>query len=412
MSWAPPQRPVWVERWIAHGEAVGGPANLVSLDREELISVARRSTGLVDFGGDAWREHFEIFLAAAETEARLHLPGRTLLRTEILQTLRNRLQLADLWKREPALLDAEVEAPVFIVGSPRSGTSILHELMACDRATRTPAMWEMQHPLASFEGRDCSESSDRVMQFWHDLQPEYETMHANSGYLPNECIFITMHEFLSDHWGGVHSVPSYDAHLRGTDQRPAYRYHERFLKTLQAHSESRRWLLKAPSHLFQMRTLFDVYPDARIIRTHRDPLKTLPSTISLMGTLKWMRTSEVDVSQAPTQLAFGYAYVYQQEIEQRASGVLPDERFIDVRFGDLVRDPVTTLEEVYQKLGWTFGVEARTRISDYAAKKPKDARGAHRYSLEEVGLDADEERKRFRFYSDRYGVTDPSQAED
>ncbi len=408
MSWTPPRRPIWVERWIAHGEAVGGPANLVSLEPAELLDVARRSTGLEDFGGDAWRKHFAVFLAAAEAEAGLHLPGRTLLRTEILQTLRNRLQLADLWKRDPALLDAEVEAPVFIVGSPRSGTSILHELMACDRESRTPALWEMHHPLASFEGRDCSELSDRVTQFWHDLQPEYETMHANSGYLPNECIFITMHEFLSDHWGGVHNVPSYDAHLRGSDQRPAYGYHKRFLKTLQTRSESRRWLLKAPSHLFQMPALFDVYPDARIIRTHRDPLRTLPSTISLMGTLKWMRTSEVDMSQAPGLLASGFAYIYELEIEQRESGTLPGDRFIDVRFEDLVRDPVTTLERVYEELGWTFGDETRTRVTDYAAKKPKDARGVHRYSLGEVGLDADEERKRFRFYCDRYGVGDPA----
>jgi hypothetical protein len=113
MSWTPPQRPLWVERWIAHGEAVGGAANLVSLDPEELIRTARQSTGLVDFGGDAWREHFDVFVGAVEAEAQLHLPGRTLLRAEILQTLRNRLQLADLWKRDPALLDAEVEAPVF-----------------------------------------------------------------------------------------------------------------------------------------------------------------------------------------------------------------------------------------------------------------------------------------------------------
>ncbi len=404
MSWTPPPRPRWLERWIAHGEAVGGAGNLVSLDRDELLGVASQSTSLEDFGGDAWRRHFEVFVDAADSEAQLHLPGRTLVRTEILQTLRNRLQLADLWKREPTLLEAEIEAPVFIVGSPRSGTSLLHELMACDPASRTPAMWEMQHPLASFEGSDRSELSDRVTQFWHDLQPEYETMHANSGHLPNECIFITMHEFLSDHWGGVHCVPSYDAHLRSSDQRPAYRYHKRFLQTLQAHSASSRWLLKAPSHLFHMETLFDVYPDARIIRTHRDPLATLPSAISLMGTLKWMRTNEVDMSQAPALLAFGYAYIYQQEIDQRADGRLPDERFIDVRFDDLVRNPIETIEQVYGRLGWRFDEDTSNRIAGYAAAKPKDARGMHRYSLEETGFDVGEEKKRFSFYTDRYGL--------
>jgi hypothetical protein len=404
MAWRPPQRPIWVERLIEHGEAVGGARNLVSLDPEELVAAATRSTGLADFGGVDWREHFEVFVRALEEESRLHLAGRIVARTEILQALRNRLLLADLWHRRPELLSDPIESPVFIVGSPRSGTSILHELMAADPATRAPAMWEMQRPTEAFAGVDCSESVDRVTQFWHDLQPEYETMHANSGHLPNECIFITLHEFLSDHWGGNHVVPSYDAHLQKSDQRSAYRYHARFLATLQARGGSRRWLLKAPSHLFQLRALFDVYPDARIVRTHRDPRRTLASAISLMGTLKWMRCSEVDMSSAPALLAFGYAYVYQQEIEQRESGQLPSDRFIDVQFADLVSDPVGTVAEVYRELGWSFTDDTRSRVAEYAAHKPKGSRGAHRYSLDEIGLDSDEELERFRFYLERYGI--------
>jgi hypothetical protein len=276
--------------------------------------------------------------------------------------------------------------------------------MAADPAVRAPAMWEMQRPVDAASGVDRSESVDRVTQFWHDLQPEYETMHANSGHLPNECIFITLHEFLSDHWGGNHVVPSYDAHLQQSDQRPAYRYHASFLKTLELRGGSRRWLLKAPSHLFHLRALFDVYPDARIVRTHRDPRKTLASAISLMGTLKWMRCNEVDMSRAPALLAFGYAYIYQQEIEQRASGALPDERFIDVQFSELVRDPVATVEEVYRRLDWPFPDGVRRCVADYAASKPKGSRGAHRYSLEEIGLDPEEERERYRFYLEHFGV--------
>jgi len=404
MAWQAPRRPIWVERLIEHGEAVGGAANLVSLDPEELIATAKASTGLGDFGGDAWREHYEVFVRALEEESDLHLAGRVLARTEILQALRNRLQLAELWRHRPELRGGRVESPVFIVGSPRSGTSILHELMAADSAVRAPAMWEMQRPVDAASGVDRSESVDRVTQFWHDLQPEYETMHANSGHLPNECIFITLHEFLSDHWGGNHVVPSYDAHLQQSDQRPAYRYHASFLKTLELRGGSRRWLLKAPSHLFHLRALFDVYPDARIVRTHRDPRKTLASAISLMGTLKWMRCNEVDMSRAPALLAFGYAYIYQQEIELRASGALPDERFIDVQFSELVRDPVATVEEVYRRLDWPFPDGVRRRVADYAASKPKGSRGAHRYSLEEIGLDPEEERERYRFYLEHFGV--------
>lgn len=417
MSWKAPDRPRWVERLIAHADAVGGAEELVSLAGDELLGSAMRSTGLSDFGdfgdpagfgnpsGETWRSHYDVLLRALEEESTLHVVGRLQVRSEILQALRNRLLLADHWRTRPELLEGEVASPVFIVGSPRSGTSILHELMAVDPATRTPAMWEMQRPL---EDEGCAASVDRMVQFWHDLQPEYETMHANSGLLPNECIFITLHEFLSDHWGGNHVVPSYDAHLRAADPKPAYRYHKRFLQTLQARGESRRWLLKAPSHLFQLESLFDVYPDARIIRTHRDPLKTLASAVSLMGTLKWMRCREVDMSQAATRLAFGFAHVYQREIEQRASAVLPNDRFIDVQFSDLVRDPLETVASVYRRLGWPLGADVRERVVEYAAQKPKGSRGTHRYSLGEIGLDAREERERFAFYMAHYGVAEES----
>ena len=162
----------------------------------------------------------------------------------------------------------------------------------------------------------------------------------------------------------------------------------------------------SPIHERVLRTLFAVYPDTKIIRTHRDPLETLPSAVSLMGTLKWMRCRDVDMSQAPAQLTSGYAYLYQREIEQRAAGELPDARFVDVHFDALVRDPVATIEGVYGRLGWSFTEEARSAVSRYAASKPKGSRGVHRYSLDEIGLDGREERERFRFYTEHYGVTE------
>ena len=404
VSWTPPPRPEWVERLIAHGDAVGGAEHLVGLESDELLRVAAASTGLDDFGGEEWRTPFDVLLRALREESDLHLAGRLLVRTELLRTLRNRLQLEALWGERPDILTEEVPEPVFIVGSPRSGTSILHELMACDLATRAPAMWEMQHPVEAVRGEDYGAIGDRVVQLAHDLQPEYETMHANSGTLPNECIFITLHAFLSDHWSGQHVVPSYDRFLSRADHRPAYRYHRRFLQTLQSTGGSRRWLLKAPSHLSQLRALFDIYPDARIVRTHRDPLETLPSAISLMGTLKWMRCRNVDMAWAAEVLPAAYAALYAKEIEDRTSGALPEDRFVDVPFGDLVGDPVGTVAGVYARLDWSFPQATRSAVERYARSKPRGSRGVHRYSLAGVGLDGVREAERFRFYLDRYHI--------
>ena len=164
-------RPRWVEGLNAHGTAVGGAGNLISLDPDELIDRARSSSGLEDFGEGDWRQHFTVLVHALENESRLHLAGRILARTELLRSLRNRLQLTDLWRRRPEILTDDVHLPVFIVGSPRSGTSILHELLACDPATRAPALWEMHHPVEALAGEVLRPVADEVARFWHELEP-------------------------------------------------------------------------------------------------------------------------------------------------------------------------------------------------------------------------------------------------
>ncbi len=403
-TWKPPRRPRWVERLNAHADAVGVARHLVSLDGEEMLSTAARSCGLDDFGEGEWRRHYDVLVASLEAESSLHLAGRTVTRAEILRSLRNRLQVTALWKSRPEIRDTELAPVTFIVGSPRSGTSILHEILACDPAVRAPAMWEMLHPVEAIEGDTLRRIGDATTQFWHDLQPEYETMHANSGDLPNECIFITMNDFLSDAWGGPHLVPTYEAHLFTSDHRPTYAFHRDILRTLEQRERGQRWLLKAPSHLAQLRALFAVYPQARIIHTHRDPLKTLPSTLSLLGTLKWMRCENVDIAKLAPLIARGQAASYQREIEQRADGTLPDNHFIDVRYADLIAAPLDTIETIYQSLGWRLSDETRTKMADYLQQKPKGSHGAHRYSMQEMGLSTDEERERFRPYTQRFEV--------
>lgn len=402
--WQPPPRPRWLERLNAHAAAVGGGSRLISLEPEELLRTARDSTGLDDFGGGAWQLHFEVLLTALERESELHAAGRLLARTEILRSLRNRLQLSALWAARPEILAAEMPPITFIVGSPRSGTSILHELLACDPAHRAPSMWEMLHPVAALQGDEMRAVGDATTQFWHDLQPEYQAMHANSGDLPNECIFITMNDFLSDAWGGPHVVPSYEIHLVTSDHRPTYEFHRAFLQTLQTRRSGERWLLKAPSHLAQLRTLFAVYPRARVIQTHRDPLKTIPSTLSLLGTLKWMRCERVDIAALAPLIARGQASAFEREIAQRADGTLPDEQFVDIRYADLIAEPLGTIEYLYDRLGWSLEPGVLRAMHDYLRGKPKGSRGAHVYSMEQMGLDSAAELRRYAAYIERFRV--------
>lgn len=407
MPWTPPTPPDWVGRLNAHGAAVSGAGYLVSLEPEDLLDAARRSAGLADFGGDTWRPHFEVLVRALRTEADLTLAGRIVARTELVRALRQRLLLAAAWDADPSILEEEIVEPVFVVGTGRSGTSILHELLSLDPTGRTPATWELLHPGEALTDPDTARRlGHQVHSFWADLQPAYGSMHHNDGDEPNECIFATMLEFLSDQWSGTFEVPTYSAYLVGTDQTEAYRYHRKVLQTLQRRRSAERWVLKAPSHLGQLRTLFAVYPDARVVQIHRDPLKSVPSTISLMGTLRSMRCATVDVDSLVPWVSLGYAMMLDDTMDARASGQLPDERFVDVRYADLMDDAAGTVGRIHEHLDIDYPPRLRAAVADYVAARPKDARGAHRYSLADTGLDPVTERARFGRYQAAYAVPD------
>ena len=420
MDWQPPARPRWVDRLNGHADHVGHGRLIVPLEPDELIAAATEAAGLDDFGrpgefGDAgadgagWRTHFETFMEALEREGELHLTGRLLTRTDLLAALRNRLELVDLWRRRPDIGEQPVDGPLVVIGAARSGTSILHELLALDPAHSTPTTWKVHRPVAAATGDAATvaaaqRSVDAVVSFWHDVQPEYETMHHNGGDLPTECIFLTVPTFLSDNWAGTHTVPSYSRHLALADHRPAYEWHRRTLQTLSLREHGRRWVLKAPSHLATLRELFAVYPDARVIQLHRDPARTLPSMLSLMGTLRWMRTDSVDMEPFVEPTVAGLAHLQRRAIADRASGRLPDDRFFDLPYMELLADPVAAIGAAYEHFGLALPTGLPDAVRAYLTSKPKGARGSHRYSPEGFGLTAEGIRSAFRDYLDRFAI--------
>ena len=206
-----------------------------------------------------------------DSEARLHLPGRLRTRGEIQLILQNRLRMVDLWKREPAVLRSRCRAHRgHRLG--RSGTTLLHELLACDPDNRPPLLWELLHtvPYDDASGDLC----DDEIRLMDEMVPAFTAMHENGGRLPTECIFAFAHQFSSDIFTGLYNVADYTVWRSGQDQAPIYDWHKRHLQTLQwvAERPTTRWVVKAPSHLSALPLLFSTYPDARVVITHRDPL--------------------------------------------------------------------------------------------------------------------------------------------
>lgn len=402
-------RPAWVDGVNALGANLGGAEHLIALDADALLAAARSATGLDDFGDDGWREPFAVLTDALAREAKLNTVGRLLTRAELVRVLANRLRLVDLWKREPEILAGEVRAPIFIVGTARSGTSILHEVLAQDPRLRSPATWEIFYSVPPPEAATCATDAriagtDHEVKLWHEIAPEYLTMHANAAVHPQECIFLMAHELASEHFSGVHDVPSYALWLATHDLGPSFRFHRRMLQTLQWRHPGERWLLKAPSHLTVLPALFAVYPDARVVFTHRDPAKTVPSTASLMATLRRMRRDHVDANAIAKLILRGVAMGLEKMMAERASGAIPDAQFVDLRYADLMRDPLAAVRAVYERLDMTLPAEVADRMRAYLAAKPRAKHGEHRYRLEDFGLDRARLRSGYAAYCTRFDV--------
>lgn len=384
--------------------------DLVPLERSELLTSASRATGLSDFGGDDFLEPLDVLLASLDRESNLTLVGRLLVRSDLLNLLQNRLRIADLVKREPAIREQPIERPIFIVGLPRSGTTILHELLALDPRLRAPLTWEARFPCPPATSETWRtdpriDSADRIFRFWIDLVPEFQTMTEMGGRLPCECIQLTTHSFRSEEFLGRQQTPSYGAWLATADMAPAYAYHRLMLQLFSWSMKTERWMLKAPSHMGAMPALLAEYPDACIVQTHRDPLQSMASTGSLLAAHAWMRASEVDVP----LIKLGFAG---EGMASRIASVLavrdrhPNaaDQFHDVRFSDLMTRPIETLRSIYEKFSVSFGREQEDRIRAYLAAKPRGKYGRHEYRIEDLGVDVAEERARFRAYQERFSV--------
>ncbi|WP_150293201.1 sulfotransferase family protein [Sphingobium estronivorans] len=410
-GWRAPRRPEWVARVNAEADCLDLPA-LVPLDADSLLDWARRNTGLDDFGGDAWREPFSVLLHGLETEADLHLMGRMAARTEILNWLQNRLKITDLLKRNPDIHDVVIDRPLFIIGTARSGTTILYELLAQDERFRVLLGWEAVFPVPPSQAATCArdpriEQADRLLTQINRIVPEHEAMHDIGGNIPIECGQIMGHSFIADQIDAFYQSPSYSQWIMSHDWTPAYEYHRTILKILQYRNPKAHWLLKAPNHMTHIPELLKIYPDARFIQTHRDPLKTMASVTSLLGTLYWAKSDQQFNSSAfeDLMLAPGMAAQLEGVMALRDEGVIREDAITDIVFAQLVDDPLAALELVYERLGLSFDAAQRRKVMDYLASKQGASHGSHRYddpSPERVARD----RPYFTRYQARYGVPD------
>ena len=377
-------------------------------DPDALIAAACAEAGSDDFGGDGWRSGLTRVTDDLVDEARLSAIGVEIAHLDLIRALKNRLEVIAWRKQHPQIAEQPITAPIFIVGQPRTGTTILYDLLAQDPELRAPLTWEVDAPCPVPQPEKY-DSDPRIAQTQASIElseqiiPGFLAFHPMGALVGQECVRITAGEFTSMIFSVQYRLPNYYRWLLyDADHAGAYRYHRVFLQHLQSGVPG-QWLLKSPAHLWQLDALLAEYPDALIVQTHRDPLNVVSSIAALTHHLRRMGSDESNIAECAAQSYEEIVVGLDRAMALRDSDAIPADRVIDVQFTDFMSDPWATIKAIYASLGRELSPGAAAKMRDFLADHPGDG-GRGRYTWSDTGLDAGEVRDRVRAYQERYAV--------
>ena len=375
---------------------------------DHLVEQACELAGSDDFGDDdTWRDGLARLCDGLVSEARLNDLGVEIAVLDVIRPLTGRLQIVKWRKENPAVAAQPVTRPIFIVGQPRTGTTILFDLLAQDPALRPPLTWEVDNPWPlprpeTYATDPRIAETQASIEMSEQIVPGLLAFHPMGALVGQECVRITAGQFCSMIFPVQYRLPSYSRWLLyEADHQPAYAYHRMFLQHLQSGVPG-QWLLKSPAHLWQFDALVAEYPDALIVQTHRDPLNVISSISALTHHLRHLASDESSITECAAQSREEIVAGLERGMKLRDS---LSQRVVDVQFADFIRDPFATIRGVYAELGRELEPVAEQNMRAFLAGHPGDG-GGSRYSWADTGLDAGLVREQVRVYQDCYGVPD------
>jgi len=383
----------------------------LSLDPEPLMAEARRRTGLADFGDASFLAPMRGLLRAMDEEADLHAAGRAVQRERVIGILVNRLRAEEHIRQHPEILEEEIRRPFAIVGLARTGTTMLHRMIACDPHVLALMWWEARHPAPWPAGEQGGidpriVAAEQEVAAMIETVPEIVAAHPIDAHAPDEEIMLLEHSFFSTNSEAYVNVPKFSAWLDTQDQTAGYEYLKRLLKLLQWQKHRRgetgqRWVLKTPHHLGFVDLLFKVFPDIQIIQTHRDPIATVPSFASLVHMVRRLGTNHSDAKEVGRQWGSRLHRAMHRCMEVRQSH---EERFLDVRYETLLAEPMAQIHRIYQFVGMELSPAVEHRMQQWAAENAREKRATHHYTLDEFGFSEQGIRRDFAAYYRRFLV--------
>ena len=385
--------------------------NPLSLELDDLLAAAREKAGVAEFEDESFLEALEVLLPSLRGEARLNDVGLGTQHARIVDSLATRLTTEEHVRRHPEILDEDLGDPVVIVGLMRTGTTRLHRLLGSAPGFEVAAWWEVRYP-APFAGSDWRRDDPRIAAAHEEVKltleavPVLATVHPWDAEGADEEIMLLEPDFRS--WmpeSGAH-VPTYSAWLDAQDLTPSYRYLARMLRFVQwqkkqaGRSRGGRWILKSPFHLAYLDAIFEVFPGARVIQTHRDPTTTIPSAASMYRALHVLNTDHVDPVRIGAHVRDRFVRALGRCMETRDR--MPADRFIDVDYRAVGRDPIAEARRIHDWLGLELTREAERTMSRWMDDNAREKRAPHEYSLEEFGYTAEGLAEDFAAYRSRH----------
>ena len=395
-------------------ESVVASTPPVEFRAEALLDAACEETGLEDFGDDAFRAPLGVLLHSLEHEANLSLFGRFSYFQMLLGLARNRLHIEDLIRRNPEILDVEIRRPIVIAGLQRTGTTHLHNLLSADPEIRFLPYWESLEPVSPGPAPAAGEPDPRrattemALGFQDAVMPHFKRMHEMTVDHAHEEIQLLAIDFSTMFFESVVALPSYRDWYVSHPQTPHYRYLERCLKVLTWLRGGKRWVLKSPQHIEQVEAVMDVFPDATVVFTHRDPVSVLASTTTMLAYSARMHQSDIDTH------ALGTYWTDRTERMLRACvrdrDLVSGTSSLDILFHEYMKDDMAVVESIYEVADQPLTAASRAAMAAYMKAHPRGRFGRIAYKLADFGLDADEIRRRLSFYVDRFGIQEEKTA--
>jgi hypothetical protein len=366
--------------------------------KDELLDRAMARTGLSDFGPDGWQEGFEVLVGAIPVDLGDHQDQIQRVENIVVDRLVNRLKI-EAWYAEHGDEAAahEIEGPLMVLGTGRSGTTATHYLLANDPRFRYLRKWEtaspVPPPVLEHEADDPRRGSEPVLN---------NAQHIATVDGPTEDRKV--HELSFRESANVLGLPSQVRWWRQADHTAKFPYHERVLRLLQSHRPPYHWLLKSPDDMINLVPLAEHYPDCKFVLTHRDPVKVIPSACSV--TIEHTKQRLPDFTYDPADYGRETLDRFHESMARalEARAVIGDDRFVDVGQPELNADPIGIAERIYDFAGLDLSADLKQRMRDWSEQNRAGARGEHKYSPEDYGLTAEQINATFADYLDVYGT--------